>query len=98
MQKIRCINAVFASITLTFLVDYTADTLPHSQFFSTFQAGDALMQPDIAEFFVKAIQQCVPKSHAQAMGEVRVTAAFLNNFGGDNVRRLAQVRTCSKMD
>jgi 1-pyrroline-5-carboxylate dehydrogenase len=34
--------------------------------------------------------KCVPKSHAQAYGEVKVTAAFLNNFAGDNVRRLAQ--------
>jgi 1-pyrroline-5-carboxylate dehydrogenase len=54
------------------------------------KAGDALMQPDIAEFFIQTIQACVPKSHAQAAGEVRVTAAFLNNFGGDNVRRLAK--------
>ena len=54
------------------------------------QAGNALMQPDVAEFFTRSIQQCVPKSHAQAHGEVAVTAAFLNNFGGDNVRRLAQ--------
>lgn len=33
---------------------------------------------------------CVPKSKAQALGEVAVTAAFLNNFAGDNVRRLAK--------
>lgn len=33
---------------------------------------------------------CVPKSHAQALGEVRVSAQFLNNFGGDNVRQLAR--------
>ena len=33
---------------------------------------------------------CVPKSHAQALGEVRVSAAFLHNFAGDNVRRLAK--------
>jgi 1-pyrroline-5-carboxylate dehydrogenase len=32
----------------------------------------------------------VPKSYAQAAGEVKVTAAFLNNFAGDNVRRLAK--------
>lgn len=56
----------------------------------TRRAGDALTQPEIAEFFVQAIQKCVPKSHAQALGEVKVTAAFLNNFAGDNVRRLAQ--------
>jgi 1-pyrroline-5-carboxylate dehydrogenase len=32
----------------------------------------------------------VPKSYTQAAGEVKVTAAFLNNFAGDNVRRLAK--------
>lgn len=45
--------------------------------FPVFQAGDALLTN--AEFFAQAIQKCVPKSHAQAMGEVQVTAAFLNN-------------------
>lgn len=54
------------------------------------QAGSALMQPDVADFFCASIQACVPKSRAQAMGEVTVTAAFLNNFAGDNVRRLAK--------
>lgn len=48
------------------------------------------MQPDVADFFAKSIQACVPKSYPQAMGEVQVTAAFLNNFAGDNVRRLAK--------
>ena len=33
---------------------------------------------------------CVPKSYPQAAGEVKVTASFLNNFAGDNVRRLAK--------
>ena len=32
---------------------------------------------------------CITRT-AQAMGEVKVTAAFLHNFAGDNVRRLAQ--------
>ena len=54
------------------------------------KAGDALSNPVIAEYFAQAIMKCVPKSHAQALGEVKVTAAFLNNFGGDNVRFLAQ--------
>lgn len=54
------------------------------------KAGDALSTPDIAEFFAQSIMRCVPKSHAQALGEVKVTAAFLNNFGGDNVRFLAR--------
>jgi 1-pyrroline-5-carboxylate dehydrogenase len=42
------------------------------------------------DFFARSIQACSPKSYAQAWGEVKVTAAFLNNFGGDNVRRLAK--------
>ncbi len=48
------------------------------------------MQPDVQEFFIQSIMKCVPKSYAQAKGEVTVTAAFLNNFGGDNVRFLAR--------
>jgi 1-pyrroline-5-carboxylate dehydrogenase len=54
------------------------------------RAGDALSQPDVADFFARSIQACVPKSYAQALAEVKVTAAFLNNFAGDNVRYLAQ--------
>jgi 1-pyrroline-5-carboxylate dehydrogenase len=54
------------------------------------KAGHALSQPDVADFFVKSIQACVPKADYQARGEVKVTADFLNNFGGDNVRRLAK--------
>ncbi|KAG7341873.1 aldehyde dehydrogenase [Nitzschia inconspicua] len=54
------------------------------------KAGAALSTPEIAEYFTQCIMACVPKSHAQAAGEVRVTAAFLNNFAGDNVRRLAK--------
>eukprot|EP00521_Asterionellopsis_glacialis_P006195 CAMPEP_0195285262 /NCGR_PEP_ID=MMETSP0707-20130614/3166_1 /TAXON_ID=33640 /ORGANISM="Asterionellopsis glacialis, Strain CCMP134" /LENGTH=562 /DNA_ID=CAMNT_0040344733 /DNA_START=170 /DNA_END=1858 /DNA_ORIENTATION=- len=53
-------------------------------------AGNALSEPHVEEFFVRSIMACVPKSHAQALGEVRVTAAFLHNFAGDNVRRLAK--------
>lgn len=53
-------------------------------------AGEALSDPNIAEFFVQTIQKTVPKSHAQAMGEVKVTADFLKNFAGDNVRFLAR--------
>lgn len=54
------------------------------------KAGNALCDPVIHEFFTQAIMACVPKSHAQASGEVKVTAAFLNNFAGDNVRFLAR--------
>mmetsp|Transcript_7428 Transcript_7428/g.10535 ORF Transcript_7428/g.10535 Transcript_7428/m.10535 type:complete len:573 (+) Transcript_7428:101-1819(+) len=52
--------------------------------------GNALSQPEVEEFFARSIMACVPKSHAQALGEVRVTAAFLHNFAGDNVRRLVK--------
>jgi 1-pyrroline-5-carboxylate dehydrogenase len=54
------------------------------------KAGEALSDPTIAEFFIQTIQKTVPKSHAQAAGEVKVTADFLKNFGGDNVRFLAR--------
>mmetsp|Transcript_9512 Transcript_9512/g.28349 ORF Transcript_9512/g.28349 Transcript_9512/m.28349 type:complete len:571 (+) Transcript_9512:220-1932(+) len=54
------------------------------------KAGAALSDPEIAEFFTQCIIKCVPKSHGQAYGEVKVTADFLNNFAGDNVRRLAK--------
>ena len=54
------------------------------------QAGAALSQEDVAMYFAKLIMSCVPKSEGQALGEVKVTAAFLNNFAGDNVRRLAK--------
>lgn len=54
------------------------------------RAGEALSQDATADFFAHAIQRTVPKSYAQARGEVDVTAAFLKNFGGDNVRFLAR--------
>lgn len=42
------------------------------------------------DYFAKLIQRVVPKSYAQAMAEVEVTATFLENFGGDNVRQLGR--------
>eukprot|EP00980_Cylindrotheca_fusiformis_P023867 scaffold11076_cov122-Cylindrotheca_fusiformis.AAC.11 len=53
-------------------------------------AGAALSDKAVADYFAKLIMSCVPKSKGQALGEVKVTADFLNNFGGDNVRRLAK--------
>jgi len=53
-------------------------------------AGAELSKPEVAEFYADCIIKCVPKSKAQALGEVKVTAAFLNNFGGDQVRFLAR--------
>jgi 1-pyrroline-5-carboxylate dehydrogenase len=54
------------------------------------KAGQMLRDPDIADFFTRCIQRVVPKSYAQAMGEVTVTATFLENFSGDQVRFLAR--------
>ena len=54
------------------------------------KAAEAMSTPEGAEFFAQTIIACVPKSHAQAMAEVKVTCAFLKNFAGDNVRRLAK--------
>jgi hypothetical protein len=42
------------------------------------------------KFFAQSIISASQSPLAQAMGEVKVTAAFLNNFAGDNVRRLAR--------
>uniref|UniRef100_A0A7S2HZA5 Aldehyde dehydrogenase domain-containing protein n=1 Tax=Helicotheca tamesis TaxID=374047 RepID=A0A7S2HZA5_9STRA len=56
----------------------------------TRRAGEELSRSDVSEFFAQSIMKCSPKSHAQALGEVKVTAAFLKNFGGDNVRFLAR--------
>ena len=53
-------------------------------------AGVALRQPAIAAYFTSLVQRTSPKSTAQAAGEVSVVAAFLENFGGDNVRFLAR--------
>ena len=50
------------------------------------QAGHELSRPDTMDFFAKCIQRCMPKSYQQAWYEVKVTADFLKNFGGDNPR------------
>jgi 1-pyrroline-5-carboxylate dehydrogenase len=45
------------------------------------------------EYFAKLIQIVMPKDIAQCYGEVDVTAAFLENFSGDQVRFLAKGQT-----
>ena len=42
----------------------------------------------MTDYFAKLIQRTAPKSYAQAVGEVRVTAKFFENFSGDQVRKL----------
>jgi 1-pyrroline-5-carboxylate dehydrogenase len=54
------------------------------------KAAEIMSTPEGADFFAQTIIACVPKSYAQALGEVKVTCAFLKNFAGDNVRRLAK--------
>lgn len=34
------------------------------------KAGEELVKPEVADYFAKAIMKCVPKSYAQASGEV----------------------------
>jgi 1-pyrroline-5-carboxylate dehydrogenase len=50
---------------------------------------ECFSDPEVFEFFVKAIQRTSPKSHAQASAELQVTVNFLKNFTGDRVRFLA---------
>lgn len=54
------------------------------------RAAYMLRLPEVEDFFVRCIQRVVPKSDAQARGEVTVTATFLENFSGDQVRFLAR--------
>lgn len=51
---------------------------------------EALHNEEIFTHFVHLIQRTFPKSDGQAIGEMRVTRAFFENFCGDNVRFLAR--------
>lgn len=54
------------------------------------EAAARLRTPEVANFFAKLIQRVAPRSMAQALGEVKVTQKFLENFSGDQVRFLAR--------
>ena len=41
--------------------------------------------PQVTNFFARLIQRVAPKSWDQAVGEVKVTRKFYENFGGDQV-------------
>ena len=56
----------------------------------TANAASKLKEPQVSEYFAKLIQRVAPKSFTQALGEVKVTQKFLENFGGDQVRFLAR--------
>lgn len=59
----------------------------------SFKVATYLSNPQIADYFARLIQQVMPKSYTQCMGEVEVTRQFLKNFSGDQVRFLAEGRT-----
>ncbi|KAJ1448653.1 Aldehyde/histidinol dehydrogenase [Pelagophyceae sp. CCMP2097] len=54
------------------------------------RAGAELAKPEVEDFFTRLIQRVAPKSDAQARGEFKVSAAFVRNFSGDQVRFLAR--------
>jgi 1-pyrroline-5-carboxylate dehydrogenase len=54
------------------------------------KAAAALRDPEVSDFFTRCVQRVMPKSYAQAQGEVTVTRLFLENFSGDQVRFLAR--------
>jgi len=58
-----------------------------------FKAAVALQVPEIEDFFTRLIQCVMPKSYAQARGEVIVTRQFFKNFSGDNARFLCKGET-----
>lgn len=57
------------------------------------KVADALKDPKVADYFAHLIKKEMPKSDAQCMGEVTVTADGYANFSGDNVRFLANGTT-----
>ena len=56
----------------------------------TARAAAELRRDDVSLHFARLIQRVVPKSLAQALGEVKVTRLFLDNFAGDQPRFLAR--------
>jgi len=54
------------------------------------RAARLLRDPDIRDYFAKLINLVMPKGYDQTVGEVDVTASFLETFSGNNVRNLAK--------
>ncbi|XP_022137344.1 probable aldehyde dehydrogenase [Momordica charantia] len=54
------------------------------------RAATLLSMTGVSDFFARLIQRVSPKSYQQALAEVKVTAKFLKNFSGDQVRFLAR--------
>lgn len=53
-------------------------------------AAALLGEPEVADFFARLIQRVSPKSYVQALGEVKISRTFLQNFSGDQPRFLAR--------
>jgi 1-pyrroline-5-carboxylate dehydrogenase len=47
--------------------------------------SESLHNPEIFNHFVELIKAVFPKFHGQAVAEMSVTRAFIDNFAGDNV-------------
>jgi len=54
------------------------------------RAARELHNPEVERFFQRLIQRVVPKHDVQSGGEVKTVRAWLEMFGGDNVRMLAR--------
>lgn len=50
------------------------------------KVGAELSKPEVLDFFAKLVARVMPKSYFQAWYEVKVTADFYKNWGGDNPR------------
>jgi len=54
------------------------------------RAARLLRDPEVRQWYIDLMTRVVPKSHGQTAGELDVTATFLENFSGDQVRFMAQ--------
>jgi 1-pyrroline-5-carboxylate dehydrogenase len=57
------------------------------------KAADFLRSAEGEKYFTRLIQRVMPKDTAQCRGEVTTSAAFLDDFSGDQVRFLAKGQT-----
>jgi 1-pyrroline-5-carboxylate dehydrogenase len=54
------------------------------------KTAEVLHEKETFDFFVNSVMRSIPKSRPQTEAEVRVTRQFFENFGGDQVRFLAE--------
>jgi 1-pyrroline-5-carboxylate dehydrogenase len=51
---------------------------------------EVMYDPEVFDWMTRCSMRAVPKSYAQASGEIKVTMKFFENFCGDQVRFLAR--------